>query len=115
MSIALFNDVSSLSLTKNIITLDASALFYNISEKHRKLYPEVSPLVIFESRDTSTINNQFYYDIAPPSSGIHGFIEYLGNHGINCLSGNTFTNYALTVIRNEITSCFIWSDGSNII
>eukprot|EP01084_Bolivina_argentea_P099773 179304_1 len=96
---------SSILFANNTIYLDASDLFYNISDP--QIYTnQAGSLSYWDSTDTSTINNEFYYNLHQFTSPFPSIFYSNGRYGVNCLSGNTFTNYALYAEYTDITSCF---------
>ena len=87
----------------NSFAVDTTESYYDVIPGSMKfLY---APIYYLSSVDTTTINNQFHYkanEIELP----YGFIYYKTNNGTNCLSGNSFINYALHAYETSITSCF---------
>ena len=96
---------SAILCTDNIINVDATDLYYNVSDKYIYFEDGYAPFVYWYSTDTSIINNEFYYN--PYRFWLpYGYIYYHQNNGMNCLSGNIFTNHAIFADSTDITSCF---------
>eukprot|EP01084_Bolivina_argentea_P124583 220759_1 len=124
--LALFKNVDNVSLFNNIFTHNYSDSFYNFSSNYLDTqflggyphYPFPYPgwITVLESpKCTSVINNQFnvyvtaqwfpYTNRYDARNTTVPWLVYYNNTGINCLSGNNFTNFAFVLLYTNLTSC----------
>eukprot|EP01084_Bolivina_argentea_P281231 481144_1 len=101
--LVLVHDSSNISLINNTFNIDSTHLFYNISVSNIAFMHPWSPLTIQGSSETKIIANEFIENIFNETH--IPWILYKYNYELNCMSANTFTNYAFHSINTNLTSC----------
>eukprot|EP01084_Bolivina_argentea_P263220 445413_1 len=92
--------VNVVNIVSNTFYLNQPTLYGNLSD----IYLKANGLVcILDSSSSSIINNEFYANEVDASVP---WIYYKDNSGINCISGNNFSNFAFVLIDTNLTSCF---------
>ena len=93
------SDCTNASIIDNIINIDITNPFYNVSSSLLTVYDLV---YIDLCENTKMIGNLFIDD---NRIKLGACIKYDDNIGFNCLSGNSFINWGLAVSNSDITSC----------
>eukprot|EP01084_Bolivina_argentea_P282731 484023_1 len=95
------NKTSNISLNNNIFIINTQHLFYDIPDQQLIFKHSFSTLNIQLCSNTTITGNYFEQNTLDKTP----WINYHQNPGINCLSSNTFTNYAFHAYFTDITSC----------
>eukprot|EP01083_Nonionella_stella_P072417 195303_1 len=90
---------TNITFIDNYFSINMDQMCYNVTNP---MFHE-SILSLWLNTDLSIINNHF--DVNAIDASIP-WIQYTYGYGVNCLSGNVFTNYAIDATGTYITSCF---------
>eukprot|EP01084_Bolivina_argentea_P309866 536024_1 len=93
---------TNVSLINNTFNIDTSDLYYNISTDNLAFLGLYGPLHVFAC-ETRIIGNYFGENIVNHQ---RYWIRYTRCEQSNCISANTFTNYAIYLNDTDLTSCF---------
>ena len=94
---------NNITVYQNTFNIDASGLFYNISDRFLEFIYGWAPLMYYGSSYVMTLSNMFMDNKVDPNQQ---WISYWYGEEMSCLSGNDFTDYAIFAFQTNITSCF---------
>eukprot|EP01084_Bolivina_argentea_P159320 277480_1 len=94
---------TNITTSHNTFDINAQELYYNVSSDELYFVETYCPVLYNLCSNSTTINNRFQQNSIAPETA---WLSYLYNEEAHCLSGNTFTNYAIYSNDTNITSCF---------
>eukprot|EP01083_Nonionella_stella_P008944 25907_1 len=104
LAIVFVGYTENITMMGNIFNVDTSQLLYNVAPKYLSFDTKfASPVYVKASSNIKLIGNIFDKNDVDPDNQ---WLRYRQNEGVNCLSGNTFTNVAIYATETNLTSCF---------
>eukprot|EP01084_Bolivina_argentea_P263221 445417_1 len=92
---------SNITMANNIFSVNYTHLFYNESNL---AYGGIDSIILFAGYDEAiTVTNNIF--VGNDINSSIPWIYYVQNSGINCISGNHFTNVAFELMQTDLTSC----------
>eukprot|EP01084_Bolivina_argentea_P221127 374601_1 len=104
--ILFFFVTTNVTLKGITIDIEPNEIYYNLSDINglqQNYKYTIAPLYFWNCNDLRIIRNEFRRNMINPNSS---WIQYDTNGGINCVSGNIFTNSAIYALNTNVTSCF---------
>eukprot|EP01084_Bolivina_argentea_P157517 274482_1 len=92
---------ANILLVENVFNIDTNNFYYDDILNWEDVNIDRNPLWLFQNNNSRVIGNHFL-------EKEFSTISWLGlshNHGVNCLSGNVFTNKAIYSEYTNLTSC----------